>query len=66
MKKLLALVLMLVMVATASCALAEGLPKYIDENAASMTGSVRLLTAYAGSVGTDALIAEFNKYYLKH
>ena len=40
-----------------------GEPKYIADNAAEMTGSVRFLTAFAGGQGTDALIAEFNKYY---
>lgn len=57
---LLSLILAMSLVGTA---FAEDTPKYIDDNAATMTGSVRMLTAYAGSVGTDALIADFNKYY---
>lgn len=40
-----------------------GDPVYIDANAAEMTGEVRFLTAFAGSQGTDELIADFNKYY---
>ena len=38
-------------------------PVYISPNAAEMTGSVRLMTAFNGKVGTDDLIAEFNSYY---
>lgn len=38
-------------------------PVYIDADAATMTGEVRFLTAFAGNLGTDALIEEFNKYY---
>lgn len=38
-------------------------PVYIAENAAEMTGSVRLLTAFKGGLGTDELIAAFNEYY---
>lgn len=40
-----------------------GDPVYINENAAELTGSVRLLTAFAGNQGTDDLIAAFNEYY---
>ncbi len=40
-----------------------GEPVYIDEDAASMTGEVRFLTAFAGGQGTDALIEDFNSYY---
>lgn len=40
-----------------------GDPVYIDANAAELTGSVRLLTAFAGNQGTDDLIAAFNEYY---
>lgn len=40
-----------------------GDPVYIDEDAASLTGTVRLLTAFKGSLGTDELIAAFNEYY---
>lgn len=40
-----------------------GEPKYIDDGAAKMTGNVRLLTAFKGSLGTDDLIAAFNEYY---
>lgn len=40
-----------------------GEPVYIDEDAASMTGEVRLLTGFAGGQGTDALIEDFNSYY---
>ena len=38
-------------------------PVYIDANAAELTGSVRLLTAFKGNLGTDDLIAAFNEYY---
>lgn len=41
----------------------SGDPIYIDENAESLTGTVRLLTAFKGSLGTDELIAAFNEYY---
>lgn len=40
-----------------------GDPVYINENASDLTGKVRLLTAFAGNQGTDALIAAFNEYY---
>lgn len=40
-----------------------GEPKYIADNAAEMTGSVRFLTAFGGAQGTDDLIADFNRYY---
>lgn len=40
-----------------------GDPVYINENAAELTGKVRLLTAFAGGQGTDALIAAFNEHY---
>lgn len=40
-----------------------GEPVYIDEDAASMTGEVRFLTAFGGGLGTDALIEDFNRYY---
>ena len=40
-----------------------GKPVYIDEDAASMTGEVRFLTAFAGGQGTDTLIEDFNSYY---
>lgn len=40
-----------------------GDPVYIAENAAEMTGSVRLLTAFKGGLGTDALIEAFHEYY---
>lgn len=42
---------------------AAGEPRYIDDNAAGMNGTVRLLTAFKGSLGTDDLIAAFNEYY---
>lgn len=42
---------------------ATGDPVYIEENAADMTGEVRFLTPFAGSMGTDEMIAEFNSYY---
>ncbi len=41
----------------------KGDPVYINENAASLTGTVRFLTAFDGQFGTNALIEEFNKYY---
>lgn len=41
----------------------SGEPVYIDANAADLTGTVRFYTCFAGEVGTDALIEEFNKYY---
>ena len=40
-----------------------GDPVYIDENAAELTGEVRVLTAFGGALGTDALIAAFNEHY---
>ena len=40
-----------------------GEPKYINDNASELTGTVRFYTAFAGPNGTDALIEEFNKYY---
>ena len=40
-----------------------GEPKYINDNASELTGTVRFYTAFAGANGTDALIEEFNKYY---
>lgn len=64
MKRIVAVLLSLILaMSLVGTAFAEDAPKYIDDNAATMTGSVRMLTAYAGSVGTDALIADFNKYY---
>ena len=41
----------------------NGDPAYINANAADLTGNVRFYTCFAGEVGTDALIAEFNSYY---
>jgi len=41
----------------------SGDPVYIDADAANMTGTVHMYTAFAGENGTDALIQEFNKYY---
>lgn len=40
-----------------------GDPIYIDGNAAGLTGEVRLMTAFGGALGTDALIEAFNAYY---
>ena len=40
-----------------------GDPVYINENAAELTGEVRLLTAFGGALGTEALIAAFNEHY---
>mgnify|MGYP000961027107 CR=1 FL=1 len=33
-----------------------GEPKYINDNASELTGTVRFYTAFAGANGTDALI----------
>lgn len=41
----------------------NGEPVYIAENAQELTGEITFYTAFAGENGTDALIAEFNKYY---
>ncbi len=41
----------------------NGEPVYINENAAELTGEVRLLTAFTGPQGTDQLIEDFNSYY---
>lgn len=41
----------------------DGKPVYINADASDLTGTVRFYTCFAGEVGTDALIAEFNKYY---
>ena len=38
-------------------------PVYIAENAKEITGEITFYTAFAGANGTDALIAEFKKYY---
>lgn len=40
-----------------------GEPVYIDENAESITGTVRFWTAFDGQFGTDGLIQEFNEHY---
>ncbi len=63
MKKMLALLLCVAMLLSVTAAFAEDVPKYINDNASTLTGNVRLLTAYGGSIGTDALIADFNQYY---
>lgn len=49
--------------AESEAAAPAGDPVYVNENAKDMTGNVRFYTCFAGEVGTDALIAEFNEYY---
>ena len=64
MKKLLTTLLAIAMVMMLCVAgIAEGAPAYIAENAAELTGEIKFYTAFAGENGTDAMIAEFNKYY---
>ncbi len=67
MKRILGVFLCVAMILTMTVCTAAaettGEPKYIDDSAASMTGTVRLLTAFKGSLGTDDLIAAFNEYY---
>ena len=64
MKKLISILLAIAMVMMLCVAgIAEGTPAYIAENAAELTGEITFYTAFAGENGTDAMIAEFNKYY---
>ena len=56
MKKLTAILLALVMLASCALALAEA-PN------TELTGEITFYTAFAGANGTDALIAQFNELY---
>ena len=63
MKKCFAFALCLALLLIMAFSVSAEAPKYIDDNAAELTGSVRLLTAFKGSLGTDQLIEDFKKYY---